>query len=81
VHPELALAGSLAADVHHPGALVEPGDVRPAADELGGVQAGTAGRVEDAFACDVAQQRQAGRPVVVSVEEPVFRVLEEFVGE
>jgi hypothetical protein len=81
VHAEVALAESLAADLHHPGALVETGHLRPAAQEFPGIEAGAAGRVEDPLARHVAEQRQAGGPVVVGVIEPVACVLEELPGE
>jgi hypothetical protein len=61
--------------------VVEPDHLRAAADEFLGVQARPAGRVENPPAGHVAQQRQAGGPVVVRVEEPVAGDVGELIGE
>lgn len=80
MHSELALADLRPAEFHHPRAVVEPHHLRPAAGQFGGVKTQAARRVKDPLARHISQQRQAGRPVVAGVEEPVPGVVEKLVG-
>jgi hypothetical protein len=70
VHPELAARYPAPGDVHHAGAVVEPGHSRAAAGQFRGIQSRAAGRVKNPLASDIAKQRQARRAVVVGVENP-----------
>ncbi|MDX6269962.1 MAG: hypothetical protein QOD28_1185, partial [Acidobacteriota bacterium] len=81
VDPEVALWHPRPAELHHVRALVEPGHAGAAADELRGVQAGPARRVQHVLTGHVAQQAQAGGAVVISVVEPVLGVAREVSGD
>jgi len=61
--------------------VVEPHHLRPATDQLGGIQARAARSIEDPLARHIAQQRQAGWPVVAGVIEPALGVAEELLSE
>src|ERR1022692_5243003 len=81
MHPEVALPDPRTADLHHARAVVEPHHLRPAADQLPGIQARAARCVKDPLARDISQQCQASRPVVICVEEPVLGMFEELIRE
>jgi hypothetical protein len=61
--------------------VVEPGHPRSATGQFPGVQTRTAGGVKDMLARYIAEQRQAGRAVIVCVEEPSLGMVEELIGE
>jgi hypothetical protein len=81
VHAELALADPGPADLHHPRAVVEPHHLRPATDQLGGIKARAARCVQDPLARHIAQQRQAGWPVIAGVVEPAPGMAEKLISE
>jgi hypothetical protein len=81
VHAELALAYPGPADLHHPRAVVEPHHLRPATDQFGGIKARAARCVQDPLARHVAQQRQAGWPVIVGVVESALGMAEKLISE
>jgi hypothetical protein len=61
--------------------VVEPCHLCPATGQFGGIKARAARRVLDPLARHVAQQRQAGWPVIAGVAEPVLGMVEKLISE
>jgi len=81
VYSELACGYPPAGQLDHPWALVDSDHPSTPRHQLLGVQSRTACRVQHGAPSHVAEQPEAGRPVVVSVVEAVFGMLEEVIGE
>ncbi len=78
---ELGGARPSAGQCHHPSALVEPGHLRSAADQLASVMTGAACGIQHPLAGYVAEQCQACGPVIEGVVKPVLGVHGELIGE
>jgi hypothetical protein len=81
VAAELRTLDPSPAQLDHPAAVVDARHLCPSARKLLGVQARTAGHVEHLLGPNIAQQGQAGWPVVVGVVEAGLSMVKELVRE
>jgi hypothetical protein len=81
MNAELALPELRPGDLHHARAVVELHHLRLAANQFSGIKARAARGVKDPLSRDISRQCQAGRPVVIGVEEPALGGVEKLICE